>query len=62
MEIEKSNEPSSLFTKIFLEKEVYFEDNEFKNNYRYIDYLFNASKRDKNSDDEDERLEYLLGV
>lgn len=42
-EIEKSNVSPSLFTKIFLEKEIYTnEENEFRNSHNFIDHIFNS--------------------
>lgn len=37
LEIDKSSVSSSFLTKIFLEKEIYNEKNEFRNNHKYIE-------------------------
>ena len=62
LEIEKANQNPSLFTKVFLEKEVH-TGSEFRNSHRYIDYLFNSEERSttENVDEKDERLGLLLG-
>lgn len=62
LEIEKANENPSLFTKVFLEKEI-FTGKEFRNSSSYIDYLFNSAERNAVNDVvlKDNRLELLLG-
>ena len=62
VEVEKSRESPSLFNKIFLESEVKNKDKIFFNAYKYIDGLFDASKRSVlNMVDVEVRLDMLLG-
>ena len=64
VEIEKSQLSPSLFTKVFLEKEIYAnEDNDFKNSHKYIDYLFRAKHNNDRAKIEKAEgyLELLLG-
>ena len=62
VEADQSSTSASLFTKVFLEKEIYSEKNEFRNNQRYIDYLFNREQKNQaNLNENDKRLELLLG-
>jgi len=63
LEIEKSRENPSLFTKIFLQKEIWNPKNQFKNSFRYIDYIFNGKSNYSEKDIKiaDSKLHLLLG-
>ncbi len=61
VEIEKANQNPSLLTKIFLEKEIYLnEEQEFKGAFRYIDHMFDQDSLGEGLGRDDD-LELLLG-
>lgn len=65
MEIDKSTTSPSLITKIFLEKEIYNSENEFRNSYKYIDEFWNESFNKgmfSMNVEQLERIELLLGI
>ena len=62
VEVEKARESPSLFTKGFLENEIKLSDGIFLNAYKYIDDLFDLSKRAKLDMSQIEaRIDALLG-
>lgn len=60
--IESQNQNPSLFTKVFLENEIYRYKNEFPNSAQYIDRFFKCGENVECETDKNILLENLLGV
>lgn len=63
VESDKSSQSPSLITKIFLDKEVYNEDNEFRNSYKYVEgyWAEDLPNQFLRNITQDDRVELLLG-
>lgn len=62
LEIEKSRENPSLFTKVFLEKEIRNQGKVFFDPSKYVDFLFDAKQKFEADRDQKEKLiDLLLG-